>query len=172
VSWLKATRTFPDPTLGIDPAPLVRIPPIFDRRLDVELVLQADAGAGWELGLRWNLGTGLPYTRALAGYRLYNFELSDDGRRSTDDDLDEASGVVLGARNTARYPTYHRLDVSARRTFLRGWGSFTPYLDILNVYNRKNPLFYFFEYDRTPPQRSGVSMFPLLPTVGVEIRFF
>lgn len=172
ISWLKATRAFPDPDSGLDPVPIVTIPPIFDRRLDVELVLQAVLGNGWELGARWNLGTGLPYTRPLASYRQYNYELSGDGRRSSEDDAGEGSAVVLGPRNAERYPTYHRLDVSARRTFLRGWGSFTPYADVLNVYNRKNPLFYFYEYDEAPPRRSGVSMFPLLPTFGVEIRFF
>ncbi len=32
-------------------------------------------------------------------------------------------------------------------------------------------LFYFYDYNRTPAVRSGVSMFPLLPTAGVEIVF-
>jgi hypothetical protein len=53
----------------------------------------------------------------------------------------------------------------------RSWGQLTPYLDVLNVLNRKNVLFYFYEYDRNPPIRSGVSMFPLLPTLGVEVVF-
>ena len=42
---------------------------------------------------------------------------------------------------------------------------------MLNVYNRHNPLFYFYEFDEDPPTRSGISMFPLLPTAGVEIVF-
>ena len=46
-----------------------------------------------------------------------------------------------------------------------------PYLNLVNVYNQRNVLFYFFEYERTPPVRSGVSMFPVLPTFGVEVRF-
>ena len=42
---------------------------------------------------------------------------------------------------------------------------------MINVYNQKNVLFYFFDYDRSPPRRSGVSMIPVLPTLGVEISF-
>ena len=80
-------------------------------------------------------------------------------------------GVILGDRNAVRYPSYHRLDVSFRRTFEKSWGLLTPYVNLMNVYNRKNVLFYFFEYDRTPATRSGVSMFPLLPTFGLEVRF-
>ena len=29
-------------------------------------------------------------------------------------------------------------------------------------------LFYFYDYDATPPTRNGVSMIPLLPTLGLE----
>jgi len=34
-----------------------------------------------------------------------------------------------------------------------------------------NVLFYFHEFDQSPPVRSGVSMFPVLPTIGVEVVF-
>jgi len=88
-----------------------------------------------------------------------------------DPDDEGEFGVVLGDRNSARYPIYHRLDLSFRRVFEKGWGTLTPYLSVLNVYNQRNVLFYFFEYQQSPPVRSGVSMFPLLPTFGVEVRF-
>jgi hypothetical protein len=32
-------------------------------------------------------------------------------------------------------------------------------------------LFYFFNDDRDPPTRSGISMFPVLPSIGVEASF-
>jgi hypothetical protein len=32
-------------------------------------------------------------------------------------------------------------------------------------------LFYFYNYDRAPATPSGASMFPLLPTIGVETTF-
>jgi hypothetical protein len=79
--------------------------------------------------------------------------------------------VALGGRNAERYPTYHRLDVSARRTFEKSWGSITPHVDVLNVYNRKNVLLYYFDYQDDPPRRWGISMFPVLPTIGVEVSF-
>jgi len=61
--------------------------------------------------------------------------------------------------------------VSFRRTFTPSWGVITPYLDILNLYDKRNVLFYFFQYDQNPPTRAGVSMFPFFPTLGVEISF-
>ena len=79
--------------------------------------------------------------------------------------------VWLGERNAERYPAYHRLDLSLRRTFQRSWGEWTPYLQVLNAYNRRNVLWYYYNYDQAPPTRSGLSMFPILPAIGVEMSF-
>ena len=55
--------------------------------------------------------------------------------------------------------------------YTRRWGTFTPYLQVLNAYNKRNVLFYFYNYDKNPPTRSGISMFPLLPSIGFEASF-
>ena len=176
VSFLQASRRFPDFLSGLDPAPEITYPPIFDRRLDVDFVLQRDLGRGLEAGLRWNFGTGLPYTRPLGTYRYFSPRLIpgsglDWDVDTEDDEDDELFGVVLSDRNGARYPTRHRLDVSLRWKLERSWGSMTPYLSILNVYNRKNVLFYFYEYQNNPPTRTGISMFPFIPSIGLEVSF-
>jgi Carboxypeptidase regulatory-like domain/TonB-dependent Receptor Plug Domain len=170
VSWLRARRTFADPSTGIVPAPVFEYAPIFDRRLDVEFTLQATLPGNVDAGLRWNFGSGLPYTRPLGGYTPFSYGI-EDGRLMFDEPEDSDIAIVLGPRNHERYPAYHRLDISFRKTYIKSWGRLTPYVDVLNVYNRRNPLFYFYEFDAVPPQRSGVSMFPLLPTIGAEISF-
>jgi hypothetical protein len=178
LSFLKVTRSFPDFRSGLDPAPTVTYPPIFDRRVDLDLVLRRDLRPGLEAGLRWNFGTGLPYTRPLASYAYLSPSVLPGGRLSWETrDPEEGEegegllGVVLGGRNQARYPVRHRLDVSLRWTLERPWGRLVPYVSVLNVYNRRNVLFYFFEYDEDPPVRTGLSMFPFLPTLGVEVSF-
>jgi hypothetical protein len=178
LSFLKASRTFPDFLSGLDPAPKITYPPIFDRRLDVDLVLQRSLGRGLEAGLRWNFGTGLPYTGPLGTYRYFSPRLIPGNGLDWDVDPngdgeggDELYGVVLSDRNASRYPTRHRLDLSLRWTSERRWGRMTPYVSILNVYNRKNVLFYFYEYQRDPAVRTGISMFPFLPTLGLEVSF-
>jgi hypothetical protein len=176
LSWLKARRTFPDILAPLEPRPEITFAPVFDRRLDVDLVLRFPVGGGWLGGLRWNLGTGTPYTRALGSYAYYTPRMTQNGRLfwlGADDNADGLGGyaVWLGERNGTRYPNYHRLDVSVRKRYEKSWGHITPYLDVLNLYNRKNVLFYFYEYESNPPTRSGISMFPLLPTIGVEAGF-
>ncbi len=166
-SFLKTERTFPDPRSGVHPVPVLTYPPVFDRRLDVDLVLRRPLGWwGLEGGLRANFGTGLPYTRALGAYPVFRRRLVQDMVYD-----DGEPGVILGPRNGTRYPARHRLDISVRKPMVTGWGQLTPYLSVINVYNKKNVLFYFYDYQLNPPVRSGVSMIPLLPTLGVEVSF-
>ncbi len=176
LSFLKAHRTFPDVHSGEIDRPDVTYAPIFDRRIDLDVVLRLPALRGWDASMRLNVGTGTPYTRPLASFAAYQPRFLKDGGRSGwagDAESGEFSGyaVLLGDRNAERYPVYHRLDLSFRREFDKGWGTLTPHIDLLNAYNQRNVLFYFYEYDRTPAVRSGISMFPILPTVGLEVRF-
>ncbi len=166
VSLLKADRTFVDTDAGLDPAPVIKYPPVFDRRLDVDLVARHELPWDIEGGLRWNFGTGLPYTRPLALFDIYRAQMIDllvDPTYET--------GLFLGPRNGARYPVRHRLDVNFRRTWNKEWGRVTPYVSVINLYNQKNVLFYSFNYRPEIPVRNGVSMFPILPTIGVEVSF-
>ncbi|NNK63258.1 MAG: TonB-dependent receptor [Gemmatimonadetes bacterium] len=174
LSFLKADRTFPDVFSGALNRPEVTYAPIFDRRLDLDVVLRFPAPRGWEGGLRLNVGTGTPYTRPTASFAAYQPRvLKDGGRSDWAGETEDLAGyaVLLGDRNADRYPVYHRLDLSFRKDYRKGWGVLTPHVDLLNVYNRRNVLFYFYEYDRSPAVRSGFSMFPFLPTVGLEVRF-
>lgn len=177
LSWLKARRTFPDILAPLEARPEITFAPIFDRRVDLDLVLRFPFVRGWQGGLRWNFGTGTPYTKAVAAYAYYAPRIARDNGRlawaGADSTTDTFGGyaVELGTRNGARYPAYHRLDVSLRKHYVKTWGHVTPYLDVLNLYNRKNVLFYFFQFDEKPPRRAGISMFPLLPTIGVELGF-
>ena len=176
ISLLRADRTFPDPLAGgFDDLPQsVTFPPIFDRRVNVDVIAQYATTRDVEIGLRWVFGSGLPHTRPLAQYFAWRHNPTQGLAEPLEAGPDRNGlpvAVVLGPRNGERYPSYHRLDVTIRRTVERRWGSYVPYLQILNIYNRRNVLFFFYDYDDTPPTRSGFSMFPLLPAIGVEVSF-
>jgi hypothetical protein len=178
LSLLKAERSLPDPLADgwDDLPPETTYAPAFDRRADVELVLQYAVRRRTQAGLRWHYGSPLPYTRPVGQYVRWEYDtsvgryrLEPKGGATTDPKL--PLYVVLGARNGERYPAYHRLDISVRHTVERRWGTAGPYLQVLNAYNRLNPLFYYYNYDRVPATRSGLSMFPVLPSLGVEVVF-
>ncbi|HUP89204.1 MAG TPA: TonB-dependent receptor [Longimicrobiales bacterium] len=169
VSWLRASRTFPDTNSPLQPFPDVTYPPLFDRRLDIDILLRFRLPRGWESGVRWNFGSGLPYTKPVGSYLYYQYHINNGTRGG--EGSDSTVAILLEPRNSTRYPAYHRLDVSVRKLFPKRWGSIEPHLDILNVYNRKNVLFYFYDFNRMPAVRAGVSMFPVLPTIGMEVVF-
>ena len=166
VSFLKATRSFVDTDAGLLPPPIIEFPPIFDRRLEIDVAIQRDLPWGVEAGLRWNLGTGTPYTAQLARFRKYE-------QRLTDLRYDYASvrTALLGPRNGARLPAYHRLDVSLRKTLQRGWGTLSPYVSVINLYNRNNVLWRQRHYNRGNLAGTDNHMLPILPTLGVEVSF-
>jgi len=176
LSLLKAERTFPDPLAqGIDGVPQVfTFPPVFDRRVDVDVVMQYQLPGRVDAGLRLNYGSGVPYTRPVASFVGFETDVIAGGYRvprPVGEDPQVPIYIVPGRRNRERYPAYQRMDLTLRRTYTRRWGSFTPYLQVLNATNRKNVLFYFFDFDRTPATRAGVSMFPALPAIGIEATF-
>ncbi len=167
ISFLKTVRSFPDTRVGVQPQPWITYPPVFDRRFEVDVSLRRALGWwGLDMGIRANFGTGLPYTKPLGTYQIYRTQFVSGVLG-----VEDGNAVVLGPRNGARYPARHRLDLSLRKTATKSWGTITPYLSIINVYNQKNVLFYFFDYQSSPPRREGVSMIPFLPTFGVEVSF-
>lgn len=142
-----------------------RFPPGHDRRHTLDLVLEAPGPLRSQLGLRWGFGSPLPYT-PIAGAWLHR---EYHPRFNHYDEFDEES--VGGPINGARYPPYSRLDLSLRWRFRKWGGLRRPYLEVVNVYNRRNVFVYRFDYRAVPPTRSGLTQLPLLPTVGLEFEF-
>jgi len=128
-------------------------------------VLQAPGPLGADLSLRWGYGSALPYTGFLGqwDHRFY-----DATSHQFTDRLEE---VIPGPINGERYPPYSRLDLGLRWSFRKLGATWQPYLQAVNLYNRRNVFFYFFDYGDAPPTRTGVSQLPVLPTFGLEVRF-
>ncbi len=141
-------------------------PTHFDRRHNINLVGNYKFGSSqlWEAGVRWNMGSGFPFTLTQGFYEDFDFE---DG---IDSDYVGANGnlgiIFSDDRNSGRLPFYHRLDMSLKRKI-----EFTKYLkvelytSVTNVYNREN----IFFFDRVRFER--VNQLPLLPSAGMTMKF-
>jgi len=133
--------------------------PAHDRRHQLN-VMGSFSLYGIDLNVRWQFGTGLPFTEALG---FDTFVLLDG---PTDVTREPGSTRILYSQPfEGRLPAYHRLDVSLDR-------SFNPYRHVratvqaglINTYDRAN-LFYFdlFTLDR-------VDQLPLIPSVGLKLE--
>jgi len=146
--------------------------PHYDRRHNLNVVTSYTFGKKpvWEASVRWNFGTGFPFTRTQAFYPDFGTTFVQDGINTdyiSANTQDEDIGIVYEEEiNAGRLPTYHRLDLSLKCTF-----NFSERitLDIIasvsNLYNRDN-IFYF---DRVRYER--VNQLPVLPTLGVALTF-
>jgi hypothetical protein len=108
---------------------------------------------GWEFGARYQLASGRPYTPVVS---------------VATDPLDIKHGIV-GAKGSARYPLYKRLDLRVARQLQSGRIHWSLYADVLNATGADNV--YQYRYDPQYRVRYTVKMLPVLPTLGVEARF-
>jgi hypothetical protein len=142
--------------------------PHYDRRHNANVVLTFPRLLwGMDVSAKWTLGSGLPYSFPIGYYPKYKYRPVDPNwwRRP------EWSSIY-GPRDAFRYPVYHRLDAGITKTWEKKWGEISAFLDVTNLYNAKNVLFYYPVYSETePPKRHSIGMIPILPTIGVKVKF-
>lgn len=150
----------------------VELPFMFDQRHTVNVVLNWDLSKKFNLSMVWMYGSNYPYTEPI-GVKP-RILISDTSVRiaAVGDKviLDPDYGGLSNFFN-ARKPPYHRLDM--RLTYRRMiWGSdWDFYIDIMNVYNRKNVVDYHFSISNGKIKRRAVTMLPIIPTIGINVKF-
>ena len=143
----------------------------FDQTHNINIVLNYRVNSWFEIGAKWNYASNFPFTEPvgvtprvvndslvvnpLTNQVIFNLDYGSDDNRFA-----------------SRKPAYHRLDVrfSAYTKFWKGEWIF--YLDIINIYNRKNVLTYNYSItSNLAVKQKTTGMFPILPTIGVNARF-
>ncbi len=136
--------------------------PRYDRRHTVKALGVLSILSGLDLSLRWEFGTGFPYTPTIGFYD--RLRMTDFFRQNYLGETGPAY-VMLGAKNALRLPTYHRLDASLTYRFSLGRLGGAAGVHILNLYDRRN-LFYV---DRRTGER--IDMLRVYPTATMELTW-
>ncbi len=138
--------------------------PIYDRRHNINLVATRTLGKNldWELSARWNFGSGFPFSKT-AGY-YEQLQLNDiNTNLATTNAL---IAILYGQLNEGRLPSYHRLDITLKKTIEFSKNSTLEMnFACTNVYNRAN----IFYYDRLRSKR--VNQLPIIPSIGMSLTF-
>jgi hypothetical protein len=115
-----------------------------------------------DISVRWDFGTGFPFTQTIGYYDRLLFGNIGGGS------LYGETGVpysILGEKNAARLPAYYRIDVSATYHFelspLRG----SVGISAANLTNRKNILL----YDRKTGQQ--ITMLDFFPSATFRVEY-
>ena len=94
--------------------------PHFDRRHNLNFVGTYVFGKDrtWETSLRYNFGTGFPFTPTQAYYADHPFTTTNGQVDVAYDYTSENGdfGTLYGDLNTNRLPNYHRVDLSVKKT--------------------------------------------------------
>ena len=155
----------------------------YDRRHDISVVLNYPINDKWDFSASWVYGTGTAHTLATERYYgdvmgsyfggigiggtrplVYGMRLDQGGFNGEVQRID--------GRNSIRAANYHRLDVSFQKTTEKKWGESTWTFGAYNLYNRKNPFYYYIGYDtRGNRALRRVSLFPLIPSVTWSFKF-
>ena len=140
--------------------------PVFDRRHNLNLVGSYLFGKkkDSEVNVRWNLGSGLPFTPT-AGF--FQEETFGNGVTTNPNQTNPSTvSTILGDFNSQRLPYYHRLDITFKKQFnLKNKNVVEVIASVTNVYNRNN----IFYVNRVSGKE--IYQFPLLPSFGLSYKF-
>ncbi|MEZ4589259.1 MAG: TonB-dependent receptor plug domain-containing protein [Gemmatimonadales bacterium] len=128
-------------------------PAPYDRTHDLSVVAVYRKSPTWTIGSTFLLASGLPTTYPESRYDYGGLLI-----------------VEYGDRNTSRLPLYHRLDVTATRT----WGGKQLQFGLYNLYNRFNAqsiAFRSVESQPTAAEAVQTSIFGIVPSVSFSFRF-
>lgn len=126
----------------------------YDQTHILNLLLAYDFGHGFKVSARFRLVTGRPYTPIVGSI----YDADTDRYRP-----------IRGDRDSARYPTFHQLDLRIDKTWTFNTWSFGVYLDLINAYNAQNVLRYRYAYNYET--RIIVTDFPIVPAFGLKGAF-
>jgi hypothetical protein len=140
--------------------------PVFDRRHNINLVGSYLFGKkkDYEVNVRWNLGSGLPFTPNAGFYQGESFQ----GGVTTDyvTNNPSSTSTLLGSFNSQRLPAYHRLDITFKKQIVfKNKTSMELIASVTNIYGRNN----IFYVNRVTGEE--IYQFPILPSFGLSYKF-
>ncbi|MDY0151315.1 MAG: TonB-dependent receptor [Candidatus Cloacimonas sp.] len=164
----KTKRTMQDFNLNPETLEGAAYYPKYDRSYSLSIVQTYNmtrATGRQVLGSDFKIGLNFSYNSGQPGYkpeRIYY-----DG---------EDFQLIYSYKDRIRLPEYVRLDISTKYEWQKSWGSIEPYLEVINVFNRKNVgsrnySLLMNESGNLEMKEEDSTQFPLLPFIGVNVKW-
>ena len=131
---------------------------------------------GWQFSTYWTYQSGLPFT-PVTGKFLGAGSENDQNSGIFLDPLNWRGlyyagwGDVFGEKNSLRYPAYHRLDIAFSKIWHSKLAEWELRLQVLNVYNRNNPLYYDWDLSYYQPRQEETNNLTVIPTIEFAVKF-
>lgn len=140
----------------------------YDRRHDISLVGIYQLNDRFTFSATWVYGTGNAITLPQAEYIV---DTHTPGVSSSGQNYNLWFVNDYGKKNDFRMAPYHRLDIGIQFHKKMKRVEQTFEFSIYNVYNRRNPFFYFIGNDGVNRRLRQVSLFPIIPSVSWTWKF-
>jgi hypothetical protein len=132
----------------------------YDRPFEFKSFFSHQINRRIEANATWVYGAGTPLSVPTGQY----------------DDLEGEVILIYGDRNGVRGEPYHRLDVGLTYKLYPKWGESEWNFSIINLYNRKNPYYYYSDYDNDFEGTGKLtfykqSLFSFLPSISYSFKF-
>ncbi len=138
----------------------------YDRRHDISLVGIYRFNERISLSSSWVYGTGSAITLPVARYYTLPHNPADPVPPST---LNFQLVNEYGGRNQYRMSPYHRLDFAIQFHKKKKYWERTWEISVYNLYNRKNPYFYYINNENSKLQQ--MSLLPIIPSISYSFKF-
>jgi len=125
-----------------------------DQTHNLQFTGSYDLGKGWIVGARFRYVTGNPTTPVTGSV----YDATTDTYRA-----------LYGATNSDRNPAFHQLDLRVEKLWQLGPVGLTTYLEVMNVYNKKNIEGTMYSYDFS--QSQGAQGMPIFPNLGFIVEY-
>lgn len=139
--------------------------PRFDRRHDISIVLSYELLRGLNFGATWTYASGQGITLPTGQYMFSDIGVSQQ----------ENVKFNYNKRNSYSLPSYHKLDLNINYKTSLFNSDVELYMNLFNVYNRKNPFAYYISFDeneeKSNPKLKQIVLFPFIPTIGIVLNF-
>lgn len=134
--------------------------PKFDRLHDLKITALYKFNERWEIGSTFMFQSGQSYTGATStlGGRMPGWD----------------GGIVMvnpSQRWGLRLPSSHQLNLNVNYNTTLFDLPFRLFIDIYNVYSRRDIWFRFYDTSEAIPSVTDVRLLPILPTLSCELRF-
>ena len=132
----------------------------YDRRHDISVVAIYKLNEKITISSTWVYGTGNAITLPLAEYEAISH---NPGNNNPSYYYVSDYGNI----NDFRMAAYHRMDIGIQFHKKLKWAYRTFELSIYNVYNRKNPFYYYIDGN----ELKQISLFPIIPSISYNLKF-
>jgi hypothetical protein len=136
----------------------------YDRRHDISVVGIYNIKKNITMSATWVFGTGNAISMPLSEYKAEAHNVLN-----TDYQTQEVN--YFGNKNSFRMGPYHRFDFGIQFHKKKRWGERTWEISVYNVYNRKNPFYYYVSSENGKGAIKQVSLFPIIPSITYNFKF-